>query len=66
MKENETEKKTVYAVQEEKVMLQGVDEKVREELVFKLKDIVSCLNFCDYEIDLLKKKISDSINLLDR
>lgn len=66
MEKNKTEKKTVYAVQEEKVMLQGVDEKVREELVFKLKDIVSCLNLCDYEIDLLKKKISDSINLLDR
>lgn len=60
-KKTESKKKVVYAEQEERVFCSNY----KEEVIHQLKDVVSCLNFCDYELDKIKKKISDKIHQLD-
>lgn len=65
MKNNEPKKKIVYEEQEERVIIPGMEDSARKEIVFKLKDLVSCLNLCDYELDEIRKKVSASINQLD-
>lgn len=65
MKKNESEKNFFYKEQEERIIIPGEHEKIRDETVFKLKDIISCLNLCEDEIQNLKKKLFGSINLLE-
>ena len=63
-KKTEGKKKVVYAEQKERVFYGNDKETVKEEVMHQLKDVVSCLNFCDYEIDKIKKKISEKIHQL--
>ena len=65
MKKNEIKEKVVYKEQEERIIIPGEYEKLRNETIFRLKDIISCLNLCEDEIQKLKKKLSGNINLLE-
>lgn len=65
MKNKEMKGNAVYREQEERIILPEDEGKLKEETVFKLKDIISCLNLCEDEIQGLKKKLSGRINLLE-
>lgn len=65
-KTTEGKKTIVYAEQEERVFTGAETMPVHDDVILQLKDLVSCLNFCDYELDKIKKKISDKIHELDQ
>ena len=64
-KKADVRKNVVYAEQEERVFTGNENGNINNDVIFQLKDLVSCLNFCDYEIDKIRKKISDKIHQLD-
>lgn len=62
---NQEKKKVVYKEQEERITIPGEEKQIRDETIFKLKDVISCLYLCDYEIHKLEKQISKTISELD-
>jgi hypothetical protein len=62
---NDNETVTAEKKQNGKNFMTHEEEKTRNEIISNLKDLVSCLNFCDHEIHRLEKKISIKIQQLD-